>query len=110
MSELDINNLSGSEEENEEAVAFVPPSVSPIAGLQGEFGAGDVRYPYFSIIQGVGPASALFPRDHGNFIYGGNLLVPKPVLMSFYGVTKRYRQNLRYDPTGPRPKTWESAA
>ena len=44
-----------------------------------------------------------FPRNAGDLLYNGENFVPKPVELSFYGVQKKYVQNLRYDPTGPRP-------
>ena len=106
MSDIAISDLGG-EENNNEVIRgiepFVEPSVSPIQGIQGEFGGGDVRFPYFGIIHGVGPNFAKFPRNAGDLLYNGETLVPKPVELSFYGVQKKYVQNLRYDPTGPRP-------
>ena len=102
MSDIAISDLGGEEDHNE-VVPFSEPSVSPIQGIQGEFGGGDVKFPYFGIIHGVGPNFAKFPRNAGDLLYNGENLVPKPVELSFYGVQKKYVQNLRYDPTGPRP-------
>lgn len=101
MSDITISDL-GDEEDHNEVVPFSEPSVSPIQGIQGEFGGGDVKFPYFGIIHGVGPNFAKFPRNAGDLLYNGENLVPKPVELSFYGVQKKYVQNLRYDPTGPR--------
>lgn len=100
MSDITVGDLG---EEGNEPVPFQEPSVSPIQGIQGEFGGGDVKFPYFGIIHGVGPNFAKFPKNAGDLLYNGETLVTKPVQISFYGVQKKYVQNLRYDPTGPRP-------
>ena len=100
MSDIAISDLG---DDSNEVVPFSEPSVSPIQGIQGEFGGSDVKFPYFGIIHGVGPNFAKFPRNAGDLLYNGENLVPKPAELSFYGVQKKYVQNLRYDPTGPRP-------
>src|SRR5215471_9636801 len=111
MSEIDVSSLSeNTNGESEELAVFVPPTTTPVAGMHGEFSHADVKYPFLSIIQAVGPNSVKFPDAGGKLIYGGETLVPKPVPMSFWGVTKRYRQNLKWDPHGPRPQVFDSAA
>jgi hypothetical protein len=101
MSDVSVVDLGDGE--SNEVVPFSEPSVSPIQGIQGEFGGGDVKFPYFGIIHGVGPNFAKFPKNAGDLLYNGETLIPKPAELSFYGVQKKYVQNLRYDPTGPRP-------
>ena len=103
MSDIVIGDLG---EEGSDVVPFSEPSVSPIQGIQGEFGGGDIKFPYFGIIHGVGPNFAKFPKNAGDLLYNGETLVTKPVQLSFYGVQKKYVQNLRYDPTGPRPNEY----
>jgi hypothetical protein len=107
MSEIAVDSLG--DNDHEEVVPFVEPSVSPISGIQGEFGGGDIKYPVFSIIHGVGPNFAKFPKNAGDLIYNNETLVTKPVELSFYGVQKQYVQNLAYDPTGPRPNICSTA-
>lgn len=106
MSEITVGNLG--DDDRDEVIPFVEPSVSPIAGIQGEFGGHDIRYPFFGIIHGVGPSFAKFPKNAGDLLYNGDTLVPKPVEMSFYGVQKQYVQNLPYDPTGPRANVFSN--
>ena len=105
MSEIAISDLG---DDSNEVVPFTEPSISPIAGIQGEFGSQDVKFPYFGIIHGVGASFAKFPKNTGDFLYNGETLVDRPVELSFYGVQKQYVQNLRFDPQGPRPNIFNT--
>jgi len=107
MSEIDVNEL-GMESEKE-VVPFVAPAGLPVAGMRGEFSAADIRYSWISLVQSVGPSFAAFPRNAGDFLYGGKTIVPRPMEVAFYSVMKKYRQNLKYDPTGSRPLEFETA-
>ena len=54
--------------------------------------------------------SAKFPKDGGGILYDGTVLVPKPAEVSFFEIDIRYRQNLAYDPAGPRAQVFSSSA
>ena len=49
-----------------------------------------------------GPTSRNFPRIPGEFIYNNETLVGKSAEFVLYGLVEHYRQNLAYDPEGPR--------
>ena len=108
MSDIDVGSL-GSEGSEEVVPTFVEPGASPIAGIQGEYKSASVRYPTFSIIHGVGPNFAKFPQNTGEFIYANERLVGKPVEFALYGLVEHYRQNLAYDPEGPRSIIFKTA-
>lgn len=108
MSEIAVDSLGADNGDDETVVPFTEPSVSPIAGIQGEFGGQDVKFPYLSIIHGVGSSFAKFPKNTGDLLYNGETLVDRPVELSFYGVEKLYVQNLRFDPQGPRPNIFKT--
>ena len=108
MSDIVISDLGGEEESNE-VVPFVEPGASPIAGVQGEYKSASVRYPTFSIIHGVGPNFQKFPQNTGEFIYGNEKLIGKSVEFVLYGLVEHYRQNLAYDPTGPRAQVYKTS-
>jgi hypothetical protein len=106
MSEISVDNLG--DDDNSEVVPFVEPAISPISGLHG-FTSRDIKYPTLSIIHGVGPNFAKFPKSAGELIYNNELLIPKPIDVTFYGSEVVYMQNLSYDPTGPRANQFSSA-
>jgi hypothetical protein len=106
MSEIAIGDLGG---DSDEIVPFSEPALSPIAGIQGEFGGGDVKFPFFSIIHGVGQSFAKFPKNAGDLLYNGETLVDKPVELTFYGVEKFYVQNLGWDTAGPMPNRFKTS-
>lgn len=108
MAEITVDSLGDDDNEHSEVIPFVEPAASPIAGLHG-FTSRDVKYPTLSIIHGVGPNFAKFPRSAGELIYNNETLIPKPIDITFYGSEVVYMQNLAYDPTGPRANQFNTA-
>lgn len=99
MSEVAIDDLG---DEGNEITPFEVPSVGPIIGMHGGEEEG-IRFPFFSIIHGVGNAFTKFPKNVGDFVYNGEVLIEKPIEVTFIGGQTYYVQNLPYDAQGPQP-------
>jgi len=71
---------------------------SGVGGFEGEFSAKDMRVPYLSI---CGPSSQSFKDDPsllGQFILNKNLPFGETIRAIFFRATKKYREDLPYDP------------
>ena len=106
MSEITVNDLGG-DEGGDELVPFTAPTMAPSLGVHGGEEEG-IRFPFFGIIHGIGSSFASFPKNVGDFIYNGLVLVEKPVEISFYGTLSLYVQNLVYDAQGPQPNKFRT--
>ena len=103
MSDLDVSNLG----DNDEVVPFSAPGFSPVIGMHGGEEEG-MRFPFFGIIHGVGNAFGKFPKNVGDFVYNGDVLISSPVEVTFVGGQTYYVQNLPYDAAGPMPLRYKT--
>ena len=108
MSDIEVSNLGGDDEDSNEVVPFIEPGQSSISGVQGEFKSAAPKFPPFSIIHGVGPNFAKFPQSTGEFVYNNEILIGRTAEFVLYGLVEHYRQNLAYDPEGPRAQVYRS--
>jgi len=96
-------------QEEKPVVPFRPAGAGGLAGLHGEFTADDVRIPIIKIIQAVGKSAAEHPKDHGALLYGSDTLIPRPAMLTFYGLEKSYTQNLPFDAnSSERPQVYKT--
>lgn len=80
-------------------------------GVQGEIDAGDIQLPAINLCQKVGDLGEQF--GPGNFVFNKEMLLTNgtdPFSMTALRVKKQYQEAKPFNPDGPRPKVFDSAA
>lgn len=127
-----VNNKNKTDEAASVATATAPeprqPSSSTTTALspynnstyfEGETTSSDIKKPYLSCVQGVGPKSAIYTP--GTVLIGDSVVFTAPddprkptekLRIMFCKAVKAYVENLKYDssPTAPRPRVYRTKA
>ena len=71
----------------------------------------DMVIPRLQIAQKVGPLSEVKELDFGDLVLGESCRIAgagEPVLLTVLACRKYFRENLKYDRTGPKPRIWDT--
>lgn len=79
--------------------------------VEGEVDAGDIRWPRINVPQKVGLLGEEFAP--GSYVFNKEILLSNgtdPLSLTFLKIRKQYQEHLPFDPDGPTPKTFNTAA